>query len=370
MPSSQKQPNDDLRILRILDREEELDHTQDYKIIQRIAKLWRDTPEFDSTHCLIIINRAIKEAERHKRIRIFAQWGSLAAAIVLAVLLFLPKPNFHTAKKQLVGDSRYTELLIPRHEIGSHTITVSSDKGSKYGLKESPKGIRLRDLISSNPDLHSSRSIQVDVPATQQVSFILEDGSSIKLNFGSSISIPTSFPADSRSVTLNYGEAFFDVARDPERPMSVITPQMDICVLGTVFDVKAYRSEPSYTTLVEGCIQVQDRDGNTLTLHPNNQAILDNGGLESHSVDARIAVAWVNGEFIFDTMPLSQIMAHLERQFDFSTTYASPDLKERTYTGAFRKNFTRDYIFSLLEKTTNLNVVQNEEERKVTLTSR
>ncbi len=102
----------------------------------------------------------------------------------------------------------------------------------------------------------------------------LPDGSSVWLGERTRLTYDDRFAASIRRVKLD-GEAYFDVVHDAEHPFVVNTSSINIRVLGTVFNVKAYRGQVvSEATLAEGSIALQDdRERNIVLLHPGQQAI-------------------------------------------------------------------------------------------------
>jgi|JI10StandDraft_1071094.scaffolds.fasta_scaffold465307_2 transmembrane sensor len=96
----------------------------------------------------------------------------------------------------------------------------------------------------------------------------LPDGSQVWVNSDSKLSYPESFKGEKREVFLE-GEAYFDVVKDPSHPFIVHTSGIDIRVLGTAFNVKAYKAEPTIeATLVHGMIEV------TKTNQPNASKVI------------------------------------------------------------------------------------------------
>lgn len=208
------------------------------------------------------------------------------------------------------------------------------------------------------------------MPVTEQTTVILDDESEVKLNTNTSLSVPVHFAANSRALTLNHGEAYFNISHDQARPMGVQVEGLHVRVLGTTFNIKAYPNEPLCTTLIEGSVQLKDQSGNDLILEPGYQAIEKNGRLVSWRVDPDDYTSWINGDFVFNRMPLAQIMAHLERKYDIKAQFSADSLKKMTYTGVFKKDFSKDYIFSLLEKTTNLKIIHTDSGHTVTISTR
>lgn len=111
---------------------------------------------------------------------------------------------------------------------------------------------------------------------------ILPDGSTVWLNAGSSISYGKTFNDKIREVTL-YGEAYFDVVKQPDRPFIVHAGAINIKVLGTSFNVKSYPEDGLIeTTLIKGLVQIiQPGSKPAIYLHPNQKISLPSGKNES-----------------------------------------------------------------------------------------
>jgi ferric-dicitrate binding protein FerR (iron transport regulator) len=107
---------------------------------------------------------------------------------------------------------------------------------------------------------------------------ILPDGSTVWLNAGSSISYGKTFNDTIREVTL-YGEAYFDVVKQPDRPFIVHAGDINIKVLGTSFNVKSYPDDGLVeTTLIKGLVQIiQPGNKPAIYLHPNQKISLPSG---------------------------------------------------------------------------------------------
>lgn len=99
----------------------------------------------------------------------------------------------------------------------------------------------------------------VTVPVGQRVNLQLPDGTSVWLNASSEIIYPAYFSGSTREIHLN-GEAYFEVEHNASKPFIVHTETFDIKVLGTKFNVEAYKGMEGFTTaLMEGSVEVTDR---------------------------------------------------------------------------------------------------------------
>ncbi|MCF5467492.1 FecR family protein [Pseudomonas syringae] len=162
---------------------------------------------------------------------------------------------------------------------------------------------------------------------------VLADGSRAELNLGTELTYANY--RDRRSVTLNNGEAFFEVSHDSAHPFVVDAGQGSIKVTGTRFNVWMYQDQVR-VTLVEGSVQVNsDRVHHTSShrLDPGTQASYkagDDAPLISQTDAQDASLAWRNGKLIFNDLPLSQALPLINRYLP------TPILLADTATGAMR----------------------------------
>lgn len=145
---------------------------------------------------------------------------------------------------------------------------------------------------------------------------ILPDQTTVTLNAGSRLKYPASFIGDERSVEL-CGEALFDVVPDARRPFTVKTEQMNVRVLGTVFDVKAYENDMwSMVSVSSGKVEVKLSDGKAL-LQKNQQLKMDKrtGNFEKLTVEADKYRLWTDGTLYFHRTPICEVVNMLNRHY-------------------------------------------------------
>ena len=131
-------------------------------------------------------------------------------------------------------------------------------------------------LVSPNEQLEAkySQTILASTSIGENKTITLSDGTKVTLNANTTFSYPEKFSEESRDVSLQ-GEAFFDVAHNPEKPFKVATGNgMNIQVLGTVFNVKSYPEDQNVeTTLVSGKVKVvEEQNQKTVVLAPSQRA--------------------------------------------------------------------------------------------------
>jgi transmembrane sensor len=187
----------------------------------------------------------------------------------------------------------------------------------------------------------------------------LPDGSTVWLNAGSKIQYDKNFGIKSRTVELT-GEAFFDVKKDAEHPFFIHTSNIDIKVIGTAFNVKAYpQDETTEASLIRGMIEVsiKSRPNDKIILSPNEKLIVDNkkSGLVNGDVTTRkpesvVAIneiklnsrdstineiQWVENRLVFDDEPLQSIAVKMERWYNVEIQISDPALAQKHIFGSF-----------------------------------
>lgn len=190
---------------------------------------------------------------------------------------------------------------------------------------------RLEYVAKSDPEVGQVEYNTLVVPRGCEFNLVLADGSRVWLNAGSSLKYPETFSGGERKVYLE-GEAYFEVEHDESAPFIVNTESMDLRVLGTSFNIKAYDDESMVvTTLVTGKIRQEFPEaGKNITLTPSRQSIFDrvSGELETKQVDVRAVLAWKEGKIIANDERLEDIFRQLSRWYDFKVVYTQPSLKD------------------------------------------
>ena len=182
----------------------------------------------------------------------------------------------------------------------------------------------------------------------------LADGTRVWVNAASRLKFFTTNQGRERLVWLD-GEAYFEVAHDPERPFVVESGGQRIRVLGTHFNVKAYDSNPVVcTTLVEGSVEVSSASGDrSVRLVPGEQAACHrqiDAPIEVSRVDPALALAWRSGNFIFSHATISEILEELSRWYRFEYDVA-PYLDRFRFTGQFPRCGELDRILEIIAST-------------------
>ena len=193
------------------------------------------------------------------------------------------------------------------------------------------------------------------VPRGGEYKLELADGTLVWLNSDSELRYPVKFAGSQRDVWLK-GEGYFEVSKNPEKTFRVVVDDMIVKVLGTSFNINAYKDRGNIlTTLVSGKVDIQDMSGKSLVvMNPNQQVDFRHGKIIVQEVDVTRFVSWIDGKFYFNDMTLENIMSQLQRWYDIEVFFVDEELKSYPFTGVIRRDFTAGQIFEIIEKTTRV----------------
>jgi len=196
----------------------------------------------------------------------------------------------------------------------------------------------------SNP--HENSMTTISCAFGDKSSIVLADSSRVWLNSGSKLTFSSNFKLDDRKVFLE-GEAFFSVTKDKKHPFKVKTTEIEIEVLGTKFNLKAYPEENSIsTTLVEGSVKISSKYQNTL-IKPNQKLVFDKGSEIMKIIelsDTAPDTEWKDGRMVFRNESLGELESTLERWFDVEIVFADEKAKTRRFTGVLQRESILEVI--------------------------
>lgn len=301
---------------------------------------------------------------------------AVAASVVLLVSLMFVLKNDNTNTKETEVVNTNTSNI----EIGTDKATLTLGDGSQVAL-EKGASFKKKNIKSNGKELvydsGSEKPATIEynyltIPRGGQFSIKLSDGTQVWLNSESKLKYPVNFiEGEPRIVELIYGEAYFDVSPSHEHKGSkflVLNASQEVAVLGTEFNIKAYRDEAVvYTTLVEGkvAVKMEDRQQN---LEPGQQLYLNttNSTLLVKKVDVYNETAWKDGVFSFEDKPLKDMMKVLSRWYDVEVVIENKSIENQEFVGILRKN---QNIEEILNSIKNFGIIKNYEiyDKKVIL---
>ncbi len=192
---------------------------------------------------------------------------------------------------------------------------------------------------------------RIATPRGGQYQVVLADGTKVWLNAASSLRFPAAFRGSVRKVMLT-GEAYFEVAKNKDKPFKVAVNGMEVEVLGTHFNIMAYENEKDLkTTLLEGAVKVSTTAEKVL-LEPGQRAVLnkEKGNIQVGAADVEEAIAWKNGLFTFNNEDIKSIMRKVSRWYDVDVTYQG-DMAGKDFAGTVSRSENVTEVLRMLELT-------------------
>lgn len=309
-----------------------------------------------------------------KRKKLFIRW-SAAAAILLVLLIGIWmrfNGNGNVKPRLTMGTINGENDVAP----GGKKAVLVLGNGSTLTLDSAHNGLVARQggtpVIKLNGQLSYADAGQTNpsekeiyntivTPKGGQYEVVLQDGTKVWLNAASSLRFPTFFSKD-RKVELT-GEAYFEVAPDRNKPFEVRVNDMEVTVLGTHFDVRAYENEGiTRTALLEGAVKVSTV-GSQVLLKPGQQASLTHSAISEIKVsqtDPEAVVAWKNGLFLFHQTDLETVMEEIARWYDVSVVYKGN--AHRLLNGMISRNTNLSGVLHMLEITTDIRFLVDKRE--------
>lgn len=193
-------------------------------------------------------------------------------------------------------------------------------------------------------DIHTRRGEKLQVT--------LPDGTQIWMNSESTLRFPVQFTHNQRRVSFN-GEAYFNVAKNPDKPFIITSKRTRIQVLGTRFNLRDYPAEPLSAVVVEeGKIRFSGSGSpENLVLSANQKGTYTESvtpALTAQNVyNTSKYMDWKDNKLVLDNLTLQEIVPILERWYGIKVLIGNPKLNQQRYTGTFKNPTVRQVIESI-----------------------
>lgn len=249
---------------------------------------------------------------------------SVAAMILGAVFFVLPE---HKAQR-VKGREKMELLITSKSEERQVVLEESEDAVSEERtvvidntvprIEQQGAVLSEREADYTHVNVKKIRHNIVSIPRGKVYKILLNDGTEVWLNADSRFSFPSRFSGKNRVVTLD-GEAYFKVAPDEHKPFIIVTDKMTTQVLGTEFNIKAYKESETHVTLVRGsvCVQLPHKKEEVI-LTPGDDIVCTEDNYQVRKIDTSYYSQWMEGYFYYDDVSLTDILRDLGRWYNFS----------------------------------------------------
>lgn len=312
-------------------------------------------------------NNLLLKIKKDKRLSFKFNLIKYAAAVVL----FISTAYFFIGKYTKDSPQEVTPIIVDtKINHGTDKAILTLEDGSKVKLAKGEE-FKTKDVNSNGEEIIYDSLDEnktelaynyLTIPRGGQFRVLLSDGTQVWLNSETQLKYPKGFiQGQTREVELVYGEAYFDISPSSKHngdTFKVVNASQNIEVLGTEFNIKAYRDEAMiFTTLIEGKVTV-NVEGINQILKPSEQSILDikTSNIGVKLVDVYNEISWKEGIFTFEKMPLSDIVKVLSRWYDVDFVFESEKVKENRFNGSLKRNLK---IEEILDAIKNFNKIKD-----------
>lgn len=299
-----------------------------YLAIKILKELQKGKYQQSNERKIELWEQLIKKNKRQIRLTYFRYAAAFLMIIGIgsASLYYLnKKPSYNFVALKETSNNNVSLILSDGKEI------VINSRQSEVMYSANGAGISVNDSTTLKQPVTDDGINQVIVPYGKRSNILLSDGTRVWLNSGSKLVYTPSFKGKSREVFLE-GEAYFDVAKNADKPFYVKTQAYIIKVSGTKFNVMAYKQDNQLnTTLVEGKVSLTVNGQlfpKEVILAPNQRASFspENKSFQISKVDnIENSIAWINGYLFFDNEDISAVIKKLSRYYNITIEIMLPD---------------------------------------------
>ena len=253
-------------------------------------------------------------------------------AVASVIVLLMSIAGFHhknlfsdklIANTNLLVDSVHTEvtLILDNHEKVEVEDNALIAYKSEITVKEKSEERTIAKTANENNPEETVMNTLV-VPKGRRSSIVLPDGSRVWVNSGSVLYFPSRFDTDRRMIEAE-GEIYIEVVKN-NTPFTVKTDGFVVNVLGTKFNISAYKEEPERSVvLVEGSVEVETENDGKIQLAPDRKLTLQAGRNRIDEVDVYDYISWKDGLLQFKSESMDVILKRISRYYNVPINYKS-----------------------------------------------
>ncbi|HEY9262902.1 FecR family protein [Chitinophaga sp.] len=191
-------------------------------------------------------------------------------------------------------------------------------------------------------------------PSGKMTKLTLADGSQVWLNANSSMRYPVAFSATNREIWLTDGEAFFDVSPDKQRPFIVHTDKLNVQVLGTSFNIRAYAQLDKVSIgVATGKVQVV-RDAQPLGILTENKQLNWNRNTQKASIlesDAAQMGNWKEGLIRLDGASFTELAIMIKNVYGYQLSTRNKVVQQASFTATFKNTNKIEDVMKMICRT-------------------
>lgn len=298
-------------------------------LIRYFKALEKTVPEAEIENHWDDLMLKLREEQKRTRyhLRLYATIACTAA--LLAGIIWVSHISYDNRVTDQYWKSAIAELDLQPLDTSRQVLLITQsqkqiriDKGAVVAYSKDGKVSVNEKKIEEQPEIIEYN--QLIVPKGKYSRLVLADGSSLYVNAGTKIVYPNRFNEKKREIYVD-GEVFIDVKPDESRPFIVKTSTFDIRVLGTAFNVNAYKDmSKAEVVLLRGEVAVKDCDNKEIRIQPNELLDLEKGlVVDKRTVNAADYMAWTQGRLPLAGKNIRDILHKLSLYYGVELDYES-----------------------------------------------
>jgi len=302
----------------------------------------------DDQYNLLLENIRKDTIYRKRKIKRLLRFTASAACLIIfiasSLFVYFSQISYPDNDQILgeINDNENIQFISPHKSISfsqDANLIISKDGNAIVSTKE---GDTLEDMNLPEKSLN-----KLIVPYGKRSSLILADGTKVWLNSGTEVEFPSTFSSNTRDITVR-GEIYIEVIKDNNKPFFIHTSNIDIQVVGTKFNVSAYKDDITESVvLVEGKIIVKIKDQSSTEMLPNDMLVISPEGTKKNIVNVDEYITWKDGILFFNKATLSDILNKVGRYYNVSFENNDQiEFARRTYSGKLILSDNIDEVLS------------------------
>lgn len=295
---------------------------------------------------------ATTRTKRSGKVRLWLLGAVSAAAVALLGVFLLQDKSLKEGEHISVTVAENIETAVMIEEVTS----ADGDTRKVLYTKNNHEQVNRGAVMSSEKadftqaDEEDIQLQVISIPRGQVYHVKLSDGTEVWMNADSKLTFPSRFIGEERVVKLE-GEAYFKVAHNKEMPFIIQSNRVLTKVLGTEFNIRAFKGSPTHVTLINGSVAVEMPEiKKEIFLTPGKSLAYAEKKFQVKEVDTSHCAMWKEGFFYFDDMSLIEILKDLGHWYNVSI-----EMEPDTALMNLRLHFVADRSENIDQVIENLN---------------
>ena len=308
---------------------------------------------------LRIFSEIKRKSNRNRLLRVMKYAAFYLILLMLGISIV--KDDKEQVKVDNIAIKQYDVPVLTLPSGEKHKLVKSEafefDVNRSVNIKNDDGTLNFNQLSKDQLKNHFST---LETPYGKDYKLQLSDGTHVHLNANSKITFPTLFSGDQRIVKIE-GHVFFDVAHNDEMPFIVQSNDLTIRVLGTKFDIEAYKNDKIISaTLLEGSIESHVKGSNKIVIEPDQQIVYDmiNKKISVKQVNAFELLSWTEGKFSFIDNKLENVMMKVGRWYGVKIKWETEEAKNRLVGLKLSKEKSLNDVIQYFEESLNICIVK------------